>query len=625
MSKLCGIISPNADPETVRDQLRAMADTMRHDTHLYAEMVLFEYGGTIVLKNNYSVDQQTYQDPTSLNSLALCGQVVGRSGDHGHEFGPPSIASPSAQLSGLLHTIDTQGVDSLSELNGVFALAYHNALTHSLVLINDRYGFMPLYYYHDQHQLIFASEVKAVLKVIGPPQIDWASCADFFYVGHMLAQNTLFKNISALEPAQMLTWCEGKLTRSQYHDFTCATPMPDAEVSLDRVAELFRQAVARRLRSDRPNTLLLSGGFDSRLILGTQLDLGALPQTVTLEHATISEGMDGKLACQLAESLGLHCDYRPSRADFRSSSNALEVFYILDGMIPTWKLFIGEVYPELDGNMGMVWDGLGLDTALGATRQMDAPPEQQLRQYIGDHKVNRHLLRLILRPHTFRVLNTSFLHRLSAELAKIPATNNQFLLFLLKHRTRRRIAVNAYQLYAAKVEPVTPASDIDFMDYVLRIPARFRLHHRMYIELLRQHFPRLTSIPVFSGSTLFHFSNQEFKKTASIGPKRVQRIVQGLRKAGRRIVPHRVGEPTTLAHNNVATQLVIRIISIKHFDRPFYNRWLLRRLFAAYCKGDRLYHNLFMLVFYIELWHLLYIDQDSPLLFNPRNLEGSLN
>ncbi len=103
MSKVCGIISPNADSETVREQLQAMVDTMWHDAHLHAEMVLFEHGEIIVLKSKRSVEQHTYQDSTSLNSLALCGHVIGRSGDYDHELESPIMASSSDQLSGLLH------------------------------------------------------------------------------------------------------------------------------------------------------------------------------------------------------------------------------------------------------------------------------------------------------------------------------------------------------------------------------------------------------------------------------------------------------------------------------------------------------------------------------------------
>jgi hypothetical protein len=76
--------------------------------------------------------------------------------------------------------------------------------------------------------------------------------------------------------------------------------------------------------------------------------------------------------------------------------------------------------------------------------------------------------------------------------------------------------------------------------------------------------------------------------------------------------------PTGGRDSNLPPQLVIRILEEKHFDRPFYNKRLLRRLFSAYRNGHVIYHHLFTLVFYIELWHLLFLDEDSPLLFEPK-------
>ena len=68
-------------------------------------------------------------------------------------------------------------------------------------------------------------------------------------------------------------------------------------------------------------------------------------------------------------------------------------------------------------------------------------------------------------------------------------------------------------------------------------------------------------------------------------------------------------------------EVVVQVLEYKNFDRPFYHKRLLRRLFRAYRNGVVFLHNLFALVFYIELWHLLFVDEDSPLLFNPRASE----
>ena len=80
------------------------------------------------------------------------------------------------------------------------------------------------------------------------------------------------------------------------------------------------------------------------------------------------------------------------------------------------------------------------------------------------------------------------------------------------------------------------------------------------------------------------------------------------------------GGRSTRTDEHETAGLVIRVLQQKHFDRPIYNKRMLRRMFAAYSAGNGTYHKLFVFVFYIELWHLLFVDEDSPALFNPRDL-----
>lgn len=62
-------------------------------------------------------------------------------------------------------------------------------------------------------------------------------------------------------------------------------------------------------------------------------------------------------------------------------------------------------------------------------------------------------------------------------------------------------------------------------------------------------------------------------------------------------------------------------LQIKHRLVYLYNTRLLRCLFTSSRIGNMRYHKLFVLVFYIELWYLLFIDEDSPLFFNPKNID----
>ena len=168
---------------------------------------------------------------------------------------------------------------------------------------------------------------------------------------------------------------------------------------------------------------------------------------------------------------------------------------------------------------------------------------------------------------------------------------------------------------------MTPAADSDdFADYAHNIPLSLKTNDRLYIDMLRRHFPVLTEVPAFSGNSLFRFDGNEWKRENAATPRprgALTRIAGRVSKALGAIAGMPGHLTRTEEHESAA--LVIRILEKKHFDRPLYNKRLLRRLFSAYRHGNGAYHKLFTLVFYIELWHLLFVDEDSSLLFDPRN------
>lgn len=622
--KICGYISTSGNQEIVHKHLKSMIDVMKHTAEAEDEFIHFNNGGIAIVKNAIHDTGEVAWDKQHLRCLALCGHLVGSIGD-GDPASCSQLDTPhNDTIAQLLDNFINGRAELLNKLNGVFNFAYYDPTSEALTVVNDRYGFMPLYYYYDQGVFIFASEVKSILQIVEQQEIDWESCADFLYIGHMMGQKTLFRHIYALESAQMLTYSSGKLNITRYHDFTKTTTLAHEEVSVKTLIKLFREAVQSRVRREHPNTVLLSGGFDSRFVLGALHTLDVSPNVVSLEHASEKHGADGKLAVLLANALRLECDYRPTRKHYFTSKDWLQVFYILDGMTPNRGLFISEVYPELDTSLGIVWDGLALDVALGGSHQIKGSTQENIKEFISKRTVNRFLLRLILAPSKFHELDSTFMQRLQDEVAAVPRSENQFLYFLLKHRTRRRVAVNPYQLFATKVAPMTPAADTNFMQYILSIPSSLKLNHKLYIRVLREMLPLLTKIPIISGGSQFDFTADDSGKPRSKNKgflkKTLKQIKQKIPPGIREIIMNYVYNYRESRKDFEAVDLIVYILETKNFERPFYNKVLLRRLFKYYRKGNTIYHRLFEIVFYIELWHLLFIDKDSPILFNPKNL-----
>src|SRR5262249_2962145 len=122
-------------------------------------------------------------------AIASCGSI--------HERG--QLGPFSASSSFRLLAQDPVGV--LRQMDGSFALAVYDRARQLLTLSVDRFGFMPLYYSLFDGGILFASEIKAILQA-RPAGVDWASLAEFFYIGHMLGNATHFSGIHVLGPGE---------------------------------------------------------------------------------------------------------------------------------------------------------------------------------------------------------------------------------------------------------------------------------------------------------------------------------------------------------------------------------------------------------------------------------------
>lgn len=503
MSKLCGFLLDQvmAEGETERI-LDAMIATMIHDPGQKSSRRIFP-GGRGGFGRIRSAAERGTSDASSPDGrwhLEHTGEVLRFAGDHRDSRGALTHRwSPDELLQAWMQKPN----DLLQQTDGVFSLAVYDHLAQSLWVTVDRFGFCPLYYSQTPHGLWFASEVKALLAVLQTIEPDWAAWGDFFYVGHMLGQETLCKGVNSIEPGGIVSFPEEPVSSRRYFDFTKIDPLEDTDVSTEKLAHLFRQAVRRRLHTDCPNTMLLSGGFDSRLVLGALTEIGASPRVVSLEHRDEKKGLDGAIAKRVAHDLGLHVEFQSTRPAFYNTNDWQVAYSILDGMVPSRNLFITQVYSALHTDMGFVWDGLALGLVLGGFHGCDGTPQQNLSDFASRRaKVRPHIEELV-DPSIFHAMDGGFEERLMALHDEIPASQIQFILFLTKHRTRRRIAINPYQLYATRIQPTCPGTDFEFLSYIMAIPQHLKRHHKLYISLLRNHFPGLLTQPVCSGGEIF--------------------------------------------------------------------------------------------------------------------------
>jgi asparagine synthase (glutamine-hydrolysing) len=165
------------------------------------------------------------------------------------------------------------GIDFAKHLNGAFVIAIWDQRQRRVIITNDRFGLYPLFYSSWGRRLIFAPEMKGVLcEVAIPRHLDLTALAQYMRFQHLLGHRTFFEDVHLLPAASYLVFdlasaaCTIR-TYWAFSDIPHRPAIPFAEAA-EEAGRLLRLAV-QRLSSDahRPG-VFLSGGLDSRSILG---------------------------------------------------------------------------------------------------------------------------------------------------------------------------------------------------------------------------------------------------------------------------------------------------------------------------------------------------------------------
>lgn len=167
----------------------------------------------------------------------------------------------------IIHLYEERGIDFVHEIEGDFGIALWDAQKEELSLYRDRMGVKPLYFYIKDGRIIFASEIKAILAHPDVERdIDENALSDYLTFLTTPAPQTLFKGIQKLPAGHRLVINRnGDVKIGQYWD---ALPPKDAPKRteaehIDEILRLLRTSIKKRMMSDVPFGVFLSGGVDS--------------------------------------------------------------------------------------------------------------------------------------------------------------------------------------------------------------------------------------------------------------------------------------------------------------------------------------------------------------------------
>ena len=170
----------------------------------------------------------------------------------------------------LLYWLIKKGTDGIKELQGFFSFAFFNKQDGSLLLVRDRFGIKPLLYFNDGRKFLFASEMKALLKLGIPKNLDYSSLQIYFQLNYIPGPWSIYQDVLKLMPGHFMLLKNGTQEIQQYYQIPDSPLNEYKGISYDEAGKLLfeklENAVVKRLVSDVPLGAFLSGGIDSSII-----------------------------------------------------------------------------------------------------------------------------------------------------------------------------------------------------------------------------------------------------------------------------------------------------------------------------------------------------------------------
>jgi asparagine synthase (glutamine-hydrolysing) len=187
----------------------------------------------------------------------------------------------------IVHLYEEHGLRFAERLNGQFAIGLWDTRARRLVLARDRAGILPLFYSRDGGRLVFASEIKSLLRGLSHgPQMNRAALDQVFTFWSPVGAATLFDGVEQLQPGQMLVAEDGLVSTSFYWNWVFREPGDYMRGSVEDLARelhvLLADATRIRLRADVPVGAYLSGGLDSTALVALMCEGGVKPNTFSL-------------------------------------------------------------------------------------------------------------------------------------------------------------------------------------------------------------------------------------------------------------------------------------------------------------------------------------------------------
>lgn len=393
---MCGIcgFTGDADPATLRKMTDCLVHRGPDDDGFYHDAAV-----NLGMRRLAIVDVETGKQPQFNEDLSLTVVQNGEIYNHqalrrelearGHSF-----RTHHSDTELIPHLYEEYGVNWPDRVNGMFGIALWDAREQKLLLFRDRIGKKPLYYAEKNGQLVFASEIKAILAhPLISRDLDYSALYRYFALKNISAPHTAFKYIKQLPPGHFLVWQGGETKTCRSFWRPTFNPVLDGiteEEAARRLLELLEDAVKIRMQCDVPYGAYLSGGVDSTAVVALMCRNQSQPvKTFCLGYEDKAEGQflgksqDLYFARTMAQKFGTeHYEYIINAAQFAAAMPAVLAAFDepFSGTVSTFFLSI-----LIKQHVKVALSGDGADELFGSylAHRLAFPMERYLQLHAG--------------------------------------------------------------------------------------------------------------------------------------------------------------------------------------------------------------------------------------------------
>jgi|GEM_PF-3737838 len=508
--------------------------------------------------------------------------------------------------------------DYISHFEGCFSLVLY--CCDKILLINDRQAVSPLYYWETNDYFYFSSELKSfrALKEF-KPSLNIESALEFLCLGYPLGDKTLYKDIFRQPAATILEVTTKKLEFNKYWDFNFKNKFKEGEeVLIGRLAELLTKAVDKTIDSeDGVRTVYLSGGLDSRLIVGLLEKRG-------IRLSTNNFGSQGSLDVTVAQQIArlvktkhLFTDINPSFI----SKYAYQMIFLTESR---FSEFMPAIIKDLSSReTKFAYCGYYLDALVGSYASFfnffkKSPSKVTSEGELKDSLYMTHCrglspelaAKLIKTSFSKEQLKKSLFNQINFKSCGFYVDMAEYFLYTQKERN---YVLHSMLLLGKFFKLRFPLIDYRLLEFCPRLKVEYKKNQKLFTKVFVKLLPKLSSViwtrtnaPVDAGffrkamgllNKYWHFLLINLVPKITLGKLNFNSKFQYSKRNN------------WLRHELKDFAETI-LFSKKTLNRSIYNESILRRIWQDYLLGKGSGIGL-LAVIILEIWQRIFIDGEK--------------